>query len=98
MKRNMRKSEVIDMANNETEEGVLEENAPAKVGKTKWSLKKKLLIGGGIVVGLVVGAVALGSKKTTKPEDDQAVDSEYEDEETSSDDAIPEETAETVEG
>lgn len=35
------------------------------VSKPKWSLKKKLLIGGGVVLGLVLGALALGTKTST---------------------------------
>ena len=47
-----------------------------EVVKPKWSLKKKLLIGGGILAGLVLGAVALGLKKSDKPTDDEAEETE----------------------
>ena len=86
MSKKIRKSEVIDMANYETEDRVPEENEMAAVGKTKKSLKKKILIGGGIVVGLILGAVALSIKKTV-PAVDQIEDSENDDEEVS--DEIP---------
>lgn len=53
--------------NNETEVEVT-------VAKTKWSLKKKLMIGGGIFAGLVLGVIALGSKKGGNVDIDQAED------------------------
>ena len=97
MSKKIRKSEVIDMANNETENEVYEETMTAKVGKTKWSLKKKLLIGGGIVGGLILGAVALGTSKKTKPENDQPADYEDENEEVSNDEVVSEEIPANVE-
>ena len=51
-----------------------------EVGKPKWSLKKKLLIGGGVLAGLVLGAVALGTKKSAGGNDDQSEDFDYDDE------------------
>jgi len=49
---------------------VIEETEEVKteVKKPKWSLKKKLLVGGGVVLGLVLGAIALGSKNKTTAE------------------------------
>ena len=75
MKKNIKKLEVIDMEN-ETRNEVLEENETVEAGKPKWSLKKKLLIGGGVLAGLVLGAVALGNKKGADATDDQTEDSE----------------------
>ena len=47
----------------ETGESKSEDTASVTVvSKPKWSLKKKLLIGGGVVLGLVLGALALGTK------------------------------------
>ena len=97
MSKKIRRSEVIDMANNETENEVYEETMTAKVGKPKWSLKKKLLIGGGIVGGLILGAVALGTSKKTKSENDQPADYEDENEEVSNDEVVSEEIPANVE-
>ena len=71
----IKKSEDTNMETIEVKDEVLEETKTEKVGKLKLSLKKKLLIGGGIVVGLVLGAIALGTKKTATV-DDQSDDSE----------------------
>ena len=92
----IRKSEVIDMEDNRTMDESPEETETVKVGKAKWSLKKKLLIGGGVVVGLVLGAVALGGTKKTVPADDQTAYPEDDSEETSSDVEDSAETPETV--
>lgn len=72
--------------NNETEVEVT-------VVKTKWSLKKKLMIGGGIFAGLVLGAIALGSKKGGNVDIDQVEDLDNDDEEYN----ITEEDVEDVE-
>lgn len=54
---------VINFTNvNEVEDNKEEEEMLVKTG---WSLKKKLLIGAGAVVGIAAGALALGAKKTT---------------------------------
>lgn len=74
-----------------------------EVVKPKWSLKKKLLIGGGILAGLILGAVALGMKKSDKPTDDEVEESEDDctvinpDADTDSSDETPADTAETAE-
>lgn len=47
--------------------------------KSKWSLKKKLMLGGGVLVGLVLGAVAFNRKKDNDI-DDEAEDDFCEDE------------------
>lgn len=50
----------------EIEENKSEDTASVTVvSKPKWSWKKKLLIGGGVVLGLVLGALALGTTKST---------------------------------
>lgn len=85
MKKNIKKLEVINMENDEMREEILEET---EVGKNKWSLKKKLLIGGGILAGLVLGAVALGSRKSADVDD--------EDEDFDNDEMEETETAETT--
>lgn len=51
--------EVMDI---DTNEELNEEENEMNV-TPKWSLQKKLMLGGGILAGLVLGAVALGSKK-----------------------------------
>lgn len=97
MSKKIRKSEVIDMEDYTTKDEILEENETTKVGKPKRSLKKKLLIGGGIVVGLILGAVALSSKKTV-PAVDQIEDSDNDDEEVTDVAEVLEEMAENVDG
>ena len=96
MSKKIRKSEVIDMEDYTTKDEILEENETTKVGKPKWSLKKKLLIGGGILAGLVLGAVALGTKKAV-PADDQTEDLDNDDEEVSIEDTDSEKIPEMVE-
>ena len=81
MSKNIKKVRNIDMENIEREDGVLEENETTEVSKPKWSLKKKLLIGGGVLAGLVLGAVALGSKKSVEPAEDLVEDSDDDDDE-----------------
>lgn len=54
------------------------EEVTEMVIKPKWSLKKKLMLGGGVLAGLVLGAMALGSKKSTP--DGVSVDIEEDDE------------------
>lgn len=86
MKYNIKNIGGIGMKN---EEIVIGENengtVTMEVEKPKWSLRKKLLIGGGVLAGLVIGAIALGSKKA-KPgaedvedseDGDEAIDTEY---------------------
>ena len=87
MKHNNKKVEVIEMENvnnmnEEVEETgeIIEEEA-----KEKMSLKKKIMIGCGIVAGLVLGAVALGSRKSNDAEDENEDNSEDEFDETDSD-------------
>jgi len=74
---NVETTTVVETENNEIE------TEEVKV-KTKMSLKKKLIIGGGVLAGLVIGAIALGSKKgdsTTisydSSEDDVEVEDDY---------------------
>lgn len=74
MKKNIKKSEVINMENDEMREEILEET---EVGGNKWSLKKKLLLGGGILAGLVIGAVALGRRKSANNDNEDAEDFDY---------------------
>lgn len=97
MNKNIKKSEVIEMENNNMDEEILEENEMTKVGKPKWSLKKKLMIGGGIIAGLVLGAIALGSKKSVNTTDDQVEDSDNDDEEVTDDITVTEEITENIE-
>ena len=52
-----------------------------KVGKPKWSLKKKLIVAGAAVAGLILGAVALSIKKSPNASDDQDGIDDTEDEE-----------------
>lgn len=96
MNKNIKKVRSIDMENIEREDGVLEENEMTEVSKPKWSLKKKLLIGGGILAGLVLGAVALGSKKSVEPAED-LVDSDDDDEVADTDVTGSEEIPEKIE-
>ena len=97
MSKNIKKVRNIDMENIETKDEVLEENEMTEVSKPKWSLKKKLLIGGGVLAGLVLGAVALGSKKSVEPTEDQVEDSEDDDEVANADVTGSEEIPEKVE-
>ena len=85
------------MENIEREDGVLEENEMTEVSKPKWSLKKKLLIGGGVLAGLVLGAVALGSKKSVEPAEDLVENSDDDDEVTDTDVTGSEESPEKIE-
>ena len=85
------------MENIEREDGVLEENEMTEVSKPKWSLKKKLLIGGGVLAGLVLGAVALGSKKSVEPAEDLVEDSDDDDEVADTDVTGSEEIPEKIE-
>ena len=63
----MKKYVLINGGNKMSNEKVIEQNengtVTMAVEKPKWSLKKKLLIGGGVVAGLALGALALGLKK-----------------------------------
>lgn len=97
MSKNIRKLRNIDMDNIEIKDEILEENETIEVSKPKWSLKKKLLIGGGVLAGLVLGAVALGSKKSAVSADDQVEDSEDDDEVIDMDVTVSEEIPEKVE-
>ena len=80
-KKNMNNNmEVVEMEAMDNEMEIIEEVAET-TKKPKWSLKKKLMLGGGILVGLVVGAVALGAKKTNAADetsDDSEEDAEEE--------------------
>ena len=73
-KKNIKKLEVINMENDEMREEILEET---EVGENKWSLKKKMLLGGGILAGLVIGAVALVSRKSANNDNEDAEDFDY---------------------
>ena len=97
MSKNIKKVRNVDVENIEREDGVLEENETTEVSKPKWSLKKKLLIGGGVLAGLVLGAVALGSKKSVEPAEDLVEDSDDDDEVTDTDVTGSEEIPEKIE-
>ena len=80
-KNNFKKVEVIDMEDkNEMNEEFDKNTAEVTEVKTKMSLKKKLMIGGGVVLGLVLGAVALGSQKGKNDSDEELDDYESESE------------------
>lgn len=59
-----------------------------EVEKPKKSIKKKLLIAGGVVIGLVLGAIVLGSKEQTIAEErlEESDDEDGEDTETKTED------------
>ena len=59
-----------------------------EVEKPKKSIKKKLLIAGGVVIGLVLGAIVIGSKKQTIAEErlEESDDEDGEDTETKTED------------
>ena len=97
MSKNIKKVRNIDVENIEREDGVLEENETTEVSKPKWSLKKKLLIGGGVLAGLVLGAVTLGSKKSVEPAEDLVEDSDDDDEVADTDVTDSEEIPEKIE-
>jgi uncharacterized membrane protein YcjF (UPF0283 family) len=97
MSKNIKKVRNIDMENIEREDGVLEENEMTEVSKPKLSLKKKLLIGGGVLAGLVLGAVALGSRKSVEPAEDLVEDSDDDDEVADTDVTGSEEIPEKIE-
>ena len=97
MSKNIKKVRNIDMENIEREDGVLEENEVTEVSKPKWSLKKTLLIGGGVLAGLVLGAVALGSKKSVEPAEDLVENSDDDDEVADTDVTGSEEIPEKIE-
>ena len=97
MSKNIKKVRNIDMESIEREDGVLEENEMTEVSKPKLSLKKKLLIGGGVLAGLVLGAVALGSKKSVEPAEDLVEDSDDDDEVADTDVTGSEEIPEKIE-
>ena len=97
MSKNIKKVRNIDMENIEREDGVLEENEMTEVSKPKLSLKKKLLIGGGVLAGLVLGAVALGSRKSVEPAEDLVEDSDDDDEVADMDVTGSEEISEKIE-
>lgn len=82
MVKKVEKAEIIDIVDTETVDTTEETTTKAK--KPKWSLKKKLLIGGGVLVGLIFGACALGIKKEEivecQLEDSNDDDEEIEDE------------------
>lgn len=99
MSKKYTKLEVVDMEDIKTNDEILEEDEVTEVVKPKWSLKKKLMIGGGVAAGLVLGAIALGSKKAT-PAEDPIEDSEDDNEEEDDEEELVylvEEIAETVE-
>ena len=79
MSKNIKSLKEVDAESIETTEEVPVENETAEVSKPKWSLKKKLLIGGGVVAGLVLGVITLGCKKSDAPADDEAEDSDVND-------------------
>jgi hypothetical protein len=61
--------------------GTLVEQTTVKVEKPKWSLKKKLIVAGAAVVGLILGAVALSIKKAPNAGEGQdGIDGAEEDE------------------
>lgn len=86
----MSKSKVIEM---KCEEGIVEaieaEVVETTTLKKKWSLKKKLAIGAAALVGLGIGAYALGRKTKS--------DEELVDEEIIEDDEIYDDVEETTE-
>lgn len=95
--KNIKKSEVIGMENEETKDGIiLEENEATEVGKPKWSLKKKLMIGGGVLAGLALGAVALVVKNAVPANNQMEASDDYEDVDNDTPDSeeIPETVAE----
>ena len=96
MKKNINKVETIDMEEIEMKKEILEENETMEIGKTKWSLKKKLLIGCGILTGLVFGAIALGSKKGEKTTTDCGEELDNDTEETIENIVVSEESTENV--
>lgn len=79
MSKNIKSLTEVDAESIETTEEVPVENKTVEVSKPKWSLKKKLLIGGGVVAGLVLGVITLGCKKSDTPVDDEAEDSDVDD-------------------
>lgn len=100
MKHNNKKVDVIEMENvNNMNEEVEETTEEVEEMKTKMSLKKKLMIGGGVVLGLVLGAVALGSRKSKdesveESEDYESESEDYADETTEEDSEITEDLSE----
>jgi len=86
MSKNIEELEENDMDNFEEMNEISEENETAVVVKPKWSLKKKMMIGGGIFAGLILGAVALGFKKA-KPEVESEVESEEDNDENNNDES-----------
>jgi len=97
MSKNIEKLEKVEEENIETKEEITEESETIEVSKPKWSLKKKLLIGGGILAGLALGAIALISKKSVETTDEQEEDSEDDDNVTDTDAPESEEIPEKVE-
>lgn len=94
--KNTKKMEVNDMENeNKINEEVGETTEEVMEVKTKMSLKKKLMIGGGVVLGLVLGAVALGSRKSKDDTDENCADCDSESEDYA--DEATEEESETTE-
>ena len=79
MSKNIKSLKEVDAESIETTDEVMVENETVEVSKPKWSLKKKLLIGGGVLAGLVLGVVTLGCKKSDAPADDEAEDSDVDD-------------------
>jgi len=79
----MKKNKILEVIGmeNETVEMVSEEIETTKV-KTKWSLKGKMIVAGGVFAGLVLGAAALVHKSRKVSDDDELeedFDDDYED-------------------
>ena len=85
-KNNIKKTvtEVTELENTNEVEVVELETAMEEVVKPKKSLKKKLMIAGGAVGGLILGALVLGCKKSnTTVSEDQEESEDCEESDTS---------------
>lgn len=90
--KNIKNEKIVEIEESNIDSEKNNEEVTEMVIKPKWSLKKKLMLGGGVLAGLVLGAMALGSRKSTS--DGVSVDIDEDDE---ADNAVqPDEV--TVEG